>query len=259
MENRLLLSSLPVLTSVNTMVGPASGGTQVTIVGTNLAGATSVDFGKVAATINSDTATQIICTSPAEAAGTVNITVTTSAGTSALSAADEFTYVAAATGPQLVAIIPDTGNVLTEGEVLNVAPTQLTLQFNQNEQIDPTTLSGITISYTNPAGVTTNAPIGYMAVNDAPNLNQVIVRFTQTLLSGNYTVNIAGVGANALKGELVDPLTGTVGPDLPFNSGQNYSLSFTLDLGSMVNSVVLQPVTRTVAGALQQSVNEIDV
>ena len=157
MENRLLLSSLPVLTSVNTMVGPASGGTQVTIVGTNLAGATSVSFGKLAATVSSDTATQIICTSPAEAAGTVNITVATSAGTSAVSAADEFTYVAAVTGPQLVGIIPDAGNVLTQGEVLNVSPTQLRLQFNQNERIDAGTLSAISVTYTNAAGVTSSA------------------------------------------------------------------------------------------------------
>ena len=207
-ENRLLLSSIPVLTSVSPMTGPTSGGTQVTIVGANLAGATSVKFGNPAATIVSDTATQIVADSPAEAAGTVDITVTTSAGTSAVSAVDKFTYVAAApTGPQLVGIIPNTGSVLTAGDVLNVAPTQLTLQFNQNEQIDPTTLSAITITYTNAAGVTSNAPIGYLAVNDAPDLNQVIVRFNQTLLSGTYTVHIAGTGANPLMGALVDPTT----------------------------------------------------
>ncbi|MGO9111611.1 MAG: IPT/TIG domain-containing protein, partial [Thermoguttaceae bacterium] len=259
-ENRLLLSSVPVLTSVNPMTGPTIGGTQVTIVGTNLAGATSVKFGNPAATIVSDTATQIVANSPAEAAGAVDITVTTSAGTSALSAVDKFTYVAAPpTGPQLSGIIPNTGSVLTAGEVLNVAPTQLTLQFNQNEQIDPTTLSGITITYTNAAGVVSNAPIGYLAVNDAPNLNQVIVRFSQTLLSGTYSVNIEGAGATPLTGTLVDPTTGTTGQDLPFNGGQNYSLSFTLDLGSMVSAVVPQPVTRTATGQLQQAVNEIDV
>ncbi len=259
-EDRLLLSSIPVLTSVNTMVGPTNGGTQVTIVGTNLAGATSVKFGTVAAAIVSDTATQIVVKTPASVSGSVDITVTTAAGTSALTAVDKFTYAAAApTGPQLLAIIPNTGSVLTEGEILNVAPTQLTLQFNQNEQIDPTTLSAITITYTNAAGVTANAPIGYLAVNDAPNLNQVVIRFNQTLLSGNYTVNIAGAGANPLTGALLDPTTGTAGEELPFNSGQNYSLDFTLDLGPMVNAVVPQPVTRTATGQLQQAVNEIDV
>src|SRR5271157_798939 len=260
MEDRLLLSSIPVLTHVSTMVGPTSGGTHVTIVGTNLANATSVKFGNVAAAIVSDTATQIVVNSPANVVGSVDITVTTPAGTSAFAAASEFTYAAAApTGPQLIGIIPNTGNVLTEGEVLNTAPTQLTLQFNQNEQIDPTTLTAITITYTNAAGVVSNAPIGYLAVNDAPNLNQVIVRFSQTLLSGNYTVNIAGTGDFPLQGRLVDPATGTAGSDLPFNGGQDYALNFTLNLGPMVNAVVPQPVTRTAAGQLQQAVNEIDV
>jgi len=258
-ENRLLLTGTPVLTSVTPMTGPTTGGTQVTIVGTNLSNATLVEFGNLSATIVSDTATQIVATSPAEAAGTVDITVKTPSGASASSAIDQFTYVAAPTGPQLVAMVPNTGAVLTEGEVLNVAPTQLTLQFNQNEQIDPTTLSGITIAYTNAAGVTTNAPIGYLAVNDAPDLNQVIVRFNQTLLSGNYTVSIAGAGTNPLQGQLLDPATGKGGGDLPFNSGQNYALDFRLDLGSMVNAVVPQPVTRTATGQLQQAVNEIDV
>ena len=161
--------------------------------------------------------------------------------------------------PVLVGIVPNTGSVLTAGEVLNVAPTQLTLQFNQNEQIDPTTLSAITVTYTNAAGATSNAPIGYLSVNDAPELNQVIVRFSQTLLSGDYTVKIAGAGAAPLEGELLNPTTGRLGPDLAFNGGQDYALGFTLDLGSMVNAVVPQPVTRTASGQLQQSVNEIDV
>ena len=64
--------------------GPAAGGTTVTITGTDLASATAVKFGGVAATISSDTATQIVATSPA-GTGTVDVTVTTAGGTSATS------------------------------------------------------------------------------------------------------------------------------------------------------------------------------
>ncbi len=64
--------------------------------GTNLASATAVDFGKTAAKIVSDTATQIVVTSPA-GTGTVDVTVTTAGGTSATSAADKFTYTATKT------------------------------------------------------------------------------------------------------------------------------------------------------------------
>jgi hypothetical protein len=73
----------------------------VTITGTNLSGATAVDFGSVAATgvsVNS-AGTQVTATSPAESAGTVDVTVTTPGGTSAASSADEFTYVAPTTVP----------------------------------------------------------------------------------------------------------------------------------------------------------------
>ena len=45
--------------------GPLAGGTTVTITGTGLANATAVKFGTIAATIVSDTATQIVATSPA--------------------------------------------------------------------------------------------------------------------------------------------------------------------------------------------------
>ncbi len=82
----------PAVTAVGPTVGSTAGGSTVTITGTNLTGATAVDFGGTAATITSDTATQITATSPAGVAGTVDVTVTTPAGTSAKSSADQFTY-----------------------------------------------------------------------------------------------------------------------------------------------------------------------
>ncbi len=87
---------IPVVTGVNPVVTPLAGGTSVRILGQGFTGATAVDFGAVAATtftVTSDS--QIIATSPAEAAGTVNVTVVTPGGTSATSSADQFTYVAA--------------------------------------------------------------------------------------------------------------------------------------------------------------------
>ena len=65
----------------------------MTISGTNLAGATAVHFGKVKATTFDISPTgQIVVTSPAGKAGTVNVTVTTPGGTSAVTPNDEFTY-----------------------------------------------------------------------------------------------------------------------------------------------------------------------
>ena len=79
-------------------VGPAAGGTSVTITGTGFTGATAVDFGTTAATnVMVKSATQITATSPA-GTGTVDVTVVTPGGASPVnSPADQFSYVAAPT------------------------------------------------------------------------------------------------------------------------------------------------------------------
>jgi hypothetical protein len=87
----------PTVTGLSPTHGPAAGANTVTIEGTNLENASEVDFGGSAATITSDTATEIEVEAPAGTAGeTVDVTVTTPGGTSATGAADEYTYDAAA-------------------------------------------------------------------------------------------------------------------------------------------------------------------
>jgi hypothetical protein len=98
----------PAVTAIGPAAGRLAGGTQVTIAGTSLAGATAVYFGTVPGTIVSDTATQIVATSPKEAAGAVNVCVITAQGTSAACPADQFTYAAA---PTIGGVTPATGLV----------------------------------------------------------------------------------------------------------------------------------------------------
>ncbi len=107
--DQFIYEPVPAVTSLNTTNGSVSGGDTVTISGTGLSGAT-VDFGASAATIVSDSATQIIVTSPAGSAGTVDVTVTTGGGTSATSTADLFTYGSGAVA-QVESITPSTGLV----------------------------------------------------------------------------------------------------------------------------------------------------
>ncbi len=85
---------VPTVTGISPTTGPTTGGTTVTIAGTNLAGATMVKFGAVSATIVSDTANQIVARCPVESAATVDVTVSNLGGASATSSADKFTYVA---------------------------------------------------------------------------------------------------------------------------------------------------------------------
>ena len=83
----------PTVTKVAPDVGPEAGSTNVTITGTGFTGAKAVKFGSVAAkSFTVVSATSITAESPAGSAGTVDVTVTTAAGTSATSSADDFTY-----------------------------------------------------------------------------------------------------------------------------------------------------------------------
>ncbi len=76
----------PTVTGIMPTSGLTSGGTPVTITGTGFTGATTVKFGATSAThvtvVNNTTVT---ATSPAGTAETVNVTVTTPGGTSAIS------------------------------------------------------------------------------------------------------------------------------------------------------------------------------
>ena len=65
----------------------------MTITGTNLAGATAVKFGSTnAAKFTVNSSTQITATSPASAAGLVDVTVTTPGGTSPITLKDHYKF-----------------------------------------------------------------------------------------------------------------------------------------------------------------------
>jgi hypothetical protein len=82
----------PVVSGLSPSTGPVEGGTSVTIAGTDLAGATEVDFGGVAADFTANPDGSLTAVAPAGVAGTVDVTVTTDGGTSETGPADQFTY-----------------------------------------------------------------------------------------------------------------------------------------------------------------------
>lgn len=84
----------PVITSVSPASGTDAGGTSVTIIGTDLTGATAVTFGETAATsFNVDDSTKITATTPSGTAGAVDVAVTTPGGDD--TSVGAFTYTAA--------------------------------------------------------------------------------------------------------------------------------------------------------------------
>jgi hypothetical protein len=102
----------PTVTSVSPATGSSSGGTSVTITGTNLDEPSAVSFGAADASsvlVNSENS--ITATAPAGTPGaTVDVTVTTLGGTTATSAADQFRYLQNA--PLLVSqVSPSTGGL----------------------------------------------------------------------------------------------------------------------------------------------------
>ncbi len=111
----------PTVTAISPTGGPVAGGATVTITGTSLSSASAVKFGTTAGSVTADSATSITATAPAETAGTVDITVTTLAGTSALSSADRFTYAAA---PTVTALNPTSGST-AGGTAVTITGTNL--------------------------------------------------------------------------------------------------------------------------------------
>ena len=95
--------SPPTVTAVSPPAGPNF--TSVTITGTNLSGATIVDFGPGnPATFSVTSPTEIAATAPSSGSlGAVDVTVTTPGGTSVTTAADQFTYQAGALPVTMVA------------------------------------------------------------------------------------------------------------------------------------------------------------
>lgn len=85
----------PRVTAVSPREGPSGGGTVVTITGTDFVRGATVRFGTKSATrVTVVSATRIVAASPAHAAGAVNVTVRIPGGTSAVTSADLFRYLA---------------------------------------------------------------------------------------------------------------------------------------------------------------------
>jgi fibronectin-binding autotransporter adhesin len=111
-----LTVNAPSITGLSPFSGPTAGGNTVIISGTNfgagVTGAAAVKFGAVNATsyvvISSS---QIQAVAPAQAAGTVNVSVTNNGQTSANTAADDYTYGSASPAPNFGSLVVNGGDM----------------------------------------------------------------------------------------------------------------------------------------------------
>lgn len=118
--------------------GPIAGWTFVVIQGKKLVGATPVDFGSTPAASFTPRGNEIVATAPSEPVSTVDITVTTSLGTSAPNPPDDqFSFV---TGPTIQSVTPragaDTGN------------TKVTIAGSDFDAATAVDFGGVSISFT---------------------------------------------------------------------------------------------------------------
>jgi hypothetical protein len=190
--------------------GPIGGGTRVTISGTDLAGATSVDFGPGPATVISDTGTQVVATTPPGVAGTVAVTVTTPGGTSS---PGQFTYT---TPPSAQTVDPSSGPTvggttvtisgtdLAGATSVDFGPSPATVISDTGTRIVVTTPPGApgaaVVTVATPGGASSPADFAYAAAPSIATIDGIVADMGPT--AGGTTVTIIGtnfIGANHLR------------------------------------------------------------
>jgi len=225
----------PTVTAVSPTAGPTAGGTTVTITGAGFSAAAAtgaVKFGAATATYTINSNTQITATSPAGAAGTVDITVTTAGGTSATSAADQFTYVAAPTlGSVSPTSGPDAGGatvVLTGTNLSNVT----SVKFGSTNATGFTVDSATQITATSPPGAAGAVDVSIVSAGGSANLTAAytyVVSPAVTALSP-ATGPVAGGTSVTLTGAHLSGATAV-------KFGATNATSFTLDSATQITAV----------------------
>ena len=158
--------------------------------------------------------------------------------------------------PTLVAVRPDAGTFLTENDQpieLDVAPRELTLQFNPGQVIDPLTINtdNVRIERAGHDGTFGDGNeefvnIGYVGIGAQP--EEVVVRFAENLVDDDYRILLTGSSGT--------PITSVSGEIL--NNGSDTEFPFSLGLGARIIAIDPQPVTRDPnTGAISQNSNTI--
>jgi hypothetical protein len=236
----------PNITSISPTSGTTAGGTTVTITGTDFINATAVKFGSTNATsftVNSDT--QITATSPTGTSGTVHITVTTAGGTSAMSSADQFTYVAA---PTISGILPTSGST-AGGTTVSITGTNLTAA------------TAVKFGSANATSFTVNSATQITAISPAGSAGTVDI--TVTTVGGTSTTSSADqftyVAAPTISG--ISPTSGsTAGGTTVTITGTNLTDATAVKFGSAnATSFTVNSATQITAVSPTGSAGAVDI
>jgi hypothetical protein len=240
----------PRVTNVSPSSGDTSGGTTVTITGANFTDVLAVNFGSnPAESFTVDSPTQITAVSPPGSVGTVNVTVTTSAGTSTPSARSKFTYVAHPLIPTVTSLSPSSGQIsggtpviITGTNFTNVSAVDFgsipatSFTVNSSTQITAISPPGaalgtVNVTVTTSAGTSTpSAGSQFTYVPDILPLNPIITSVSPSSgpTSGGTTVIISGAN-------FIIPLTDIRVISVVF--GSKPAQSFTVDSATQITAV----------------------
>jgi hypothetical protein len=201
-DHSLAFGPPPAVTNANPSHGSPSGGTTVTITGTDFTGASAVKFGSANASFTVNSATSITAVSPA-GTGVVDVTVTNTWGTSATSSADQFSY---EPPPTVTGVEPNHGPA-AGGTSVTITGTSLTgasaVKFGSTNAASFKVNSDTSITAVSPAGtgtvdVTVTTPSGTSPTSSAdrftygPTVSKVEPNHGSP--SGGTTVTITGTG-----------------------------------------------------------------
>jgi hypothetical protein len=168
--------------------------------------------------------------------------------------------------PILVGIQPNDGERLdlTGQSELNIAPSQLTLRFDGNQSFDANQAElnqAIQITRAGTDGAFDTADDvrvvpGFIGGNTAPNQNEILIRFAETLPDDQYRVEVFGVddipnSIVALRNAFDEVFTPS-GADT-----DRQVIFFDLDLGAQIQAIIPQPTSRNGAGEIVQEDNVV--
>ncbi len=223
----------PTVSTIVPSSGSTAGGTAVTITGTNLSSTTAVTFGGTAATsFTVSSATQVAATTPAHAAGVVDVVVTTSGGTS--TSTGGFTFVAPA--PTIASVAPGSGSTLG-GTTVTITGTNLSgatvatfggtavtsLTLISAAQVRVTTpahaAGAVDVAVTTPGGTATKTAgfsylvptptIASVSPTSGSTLGGTVVTITGTNLTGASAVTFGGAAAASFTVDSTTQVTAT--------------------------------------------------
>jgi phosphatidylserine/phosphatidylglycerophosphate/cardiolipin synthase-like enzyme len=198
------------VTSVSPASGSSTGGTLVTITGTNFAAGATVSFGLASATnVTVVNSTTITATTPPYVAGAANVAVMNQAGDSG-SLQSGFTYTSTSPLPKLNVVVPNTGSPaggdtvtitgsnLVRGMTVTFGGAPATIISSNTVSIQATTPPGssgpVDVTVTNPNGPTVSLKAAFTYADTPPPPTVTAISPASGSMNGGAQVVVSGSG-----------------------------------------------------------------